>query len=209
MKHILSIVGLFLFTTFVFAQGAKDYTQKGRELYEKNEFMESLLNVNKAIEIDLNYAPAFYLRGNIKDKFDDRHGAMKDYNTAIEKNPKFADAFFARGNVKMKLQDYYGAIMDYTAAITINENYIEAYFNRGKAKQFLLAYEDAINDCSKIIQINPKNVDAYYMRGILRINFGDMKNGCLDLSKAGELGDLKAYEVIKEKCNQKSHEVDD
>lgn len=209
MKHILSIVGLFLLTTFVFAQGAKDYTQKGRELYEKNEFMESLLNVNKAIEIDPNHAPAFYLRGNIKDKFDDRHGAMKDYNTAIEKNPKFADAFFARGNVKMKLQDYYGAISDYTAAITINENYIEAYFNRGKAKQFLLAYEDAINDCSKIIQINPKNVDAYYMRGILRINFGDMKNGCLDLSKAGELGDLKAYEVIKEKCNQKSHEADD
>lgn len=206
MKHILSIVGLFLLTTVGFAQGAKDYTQKGRELYEKNEFMESLLNVNKAIEIDPNYAPAFYLRGNIKDKFDDRHGAMKDYNTAIEKNSKFGDALFARGNVKMKLQDYYGAISDYTAAITINENYIEAYFNRGKAKQFLLAYEDAINDCSKIIQINPKNVDAYYMRGILRINFGDMKNGCLDLSKAGELGDLKAYEVIKEKCNQKSHE---
>ena len=53
------------------------------------------------------------------------------------------------------------------------------------------------------IQINPKNVDAYFMRGVLRIEFGDMKNGCLDLSKAGELGDSKAYEVIKEKCNQK------
>jgi hypothetical protein len=46
------------------------------------------------------------------------------------------------------------------------------------------------------------------MRGILRIDFGDQKNGCLDLSKAGELGDLKAYEVIKEKCNQKSVDQD-
>ncbi len=76
--------------------------------------------------------------------------------------------------------------------------------NRGKAKQSLQAYEDAINDCSKIIQINPKSIDAYYMRGLLRIDFGDMKQGCLDLSKAGELGDQKAYEAIKEKCNQKS-----
>jgi hypothetical protein len=42
------------------------------------------------------------------------------------------------------------------------------------------------------------------MRGILRIDFGDLKNGCLDLSKAGELGDLKAYEIIKEKCNTKT-----
>src|SRR6187551_1531791 len=208
MKHIFAMVGFFLMSTLLFAQGAKEYTQKGRELYEKNEFMEALLNVNKAIEVDPNYAPAFYLRGNIKDNFDDRHGAMKDYNTAIEKNQKFSDAFFARGNVKMKLQDYYGAISDYTAAITINENYIEAYFNRGKAKQYLQAYEDAINDCSKIIQINPSNVDAYYMRGLLRINFGDLKNGCLDLSKAGELGDHKAYEMIKEKCNQKSQDAD-
>jgi tetratricopeptide (TPR) repeat protein len=208
MKYCLVIAGLVFVSTFAGAQNAKDLTQKGRELYEKNEFMESLMNLNKAIEVDPSFSAAYYLRGNIKDKFEDRHGAMKDYNTAVEKSPKFADAFFARGNVKMKLQDYYGAIADYTSAITINENYIEAYFNRGRAKQFLLAYEDAINDCSKIIQINPSNIDAYYMRGILRINFGDLKNGCLDLSKAGEMGDLRAYESIKEKCNQKNQDVE-
>lgn len=206
MNRIFLISPLVLIFTASFSQSAKDLTQTGRELYEKREFMEALLNLNKALDIDQNYAPAYFLRGNIKDNFDDRHGAMKDYNTAIEKNPKFADAYFARGNIKMKLQDYYGAIGDFTSCITINENNIEAYFNRGKAKQFLQAYEDAINDCTKIIQINPKNVDAYFMRGVLRIEFGDMKNGCLDLSKAGELGDLKAYEMIKEKCNQKGPE---
>lgn len=200
----LILAPCLLISTLAFSQTAKDLTQKGRELYEKREFTEALLNLNKALEADPNYAPAYFLRGNIKDNFDDRHGAMKDYNMAIEKNAKFADAFFARGNVKMKLQDYYGAIADFTSCISFNENNIEAYFNRGKAKQFLQAYEDAINDCTKIIQLHPKNVDAYFMRGVLRIEFGDMKNGCLDLSKAGELGDLKAYEMIKEKCNQKS-----
>jgi len=211
MKRILLSICLITFYTALFSQTAKDYTQKGKELYEKHEYMEALLNFNKAIEVDPNYAIAYYMRGNIKEAFEDHHGAMKDYNTCIEKNGKFADAFFVRGNVKMKLQDYYGAIDDYGSAIGLNENYIDAYFNRGKAKQFLQAYEDAINDCTKIIQINPRNVDAYYMRGILRIDFGDMKNGCLDLSKAGELGDLKAYESIKEKCNQKNtdHEGSD
>jgi tetratricopeptide (TPR) repeat protein len=208
MKRLYISVFIIFCAASLTAQTAKDLTQKGRELYEKHEYTESLLNLNKAIELDPNFAPAYYLRANIKDSFDDRHGAMKDYNSAIEKNPKFADAFFGRGNVKMKLQDYYGAIDDFSAAITINENYIEAYFKRGKAKQFLQAYQDAINDCTKIIQINPKSVDAYYMRGILRIDFGDTKNGCLDLSKAGELGDLKAYEVIKERCNQKTQEND-
>lgn len=208
MKQALLFLLLIFFGTVSYAQTAKDFTQKGRDLYEKREYMEALLNLNKAIEIEPSYAAAYYIRGNIKEAFEDHHGAMKDYNTAIEKNSKFADAFFVRGNVKMKLQDYYGAVDDYSAAILVNENYIDAYLNRGKAKQFLQAYEDAINDCSKIIQINPKSIDAYYMRGILRIDFGDVKNGCLDLSKAGELGDLKAYEAIKEKCNQKNTDHD-
>jgi tetratricopeptide (TPR) repeat protein len=204
MKTVVLSGIILVMTTPLWSQTAREYTNKGKDLYERGEYVESLLNLNKAIELDPNYASAYYLRGNIKDKFDDRHGSMKDYNLAVEKNPKFAEAFFARGNVKMKLQDYYGAIDDYTAAVTINENYIEAYYNRGKAKQYLQAYQDAIGDCTKIIQINPKNRDAYYMRGILRIEFGDLKNGCLDLSKAGELGDLHAYELIKEKCNQKN-----
>lgn len=200
------IAVLFLLTQSVLvgAQSSKEFTQKGRELIDKRDYMEAILNLNKAIELDSKNFNAFLLRASLKERFEDLHGAMKDYNQAIDANAKYADAFFARGNVKMRLQDYYGAIEDFTAAIGINENYVEAYFNRGKAKQLLLAYQDAINDVTKIIQINPKSIDAYYMRGILRIDFGDMKNGCLDLSKAGELGDLRAYEIIKEKCNTKS-----
>ncbi|MEO8472687.1 MAG: hypothetical protein ABI477_10840 [Chryseolinea sp.] len=199
------VLSLVVFPFVSYAQTPKELTQKSRDLFEKREFTESLLNLNKALELDPNYAPAYFMRGNIKDNFDDRHGAMKDYNLAIEKNPKFSDAFLARGNVKMKLLDYYGAIADFTSCISFNENDVQAYFNRGKARQSLLAYEDAINDCTKIIHINSKNHDAYFMRGVLRIEFGDIKNGCLDLSKAGELGDLKAYEMIKERCNQKEN----
>lgn len=208
MKRLLSIT-LLLLSASVLAQTSKDYTQKGRELIDKRDYMEAILNLNKAIELDSKNANAFYLRANLKEKFEDLHGAMKDYNFSIEANPKFAEAFFARGSVKMRLQDYYGAIEDFSGTIAINENNVEAYFARGKAKQLLSAYQDAINDVTKIIQINPKSIDAYYMRGILRIDFGDMKNGCLDLSKAGELGDLRAYEIIKEKCNTKTTGNDD
>lgn len=209
-KGFISTVFAFcLLSLYGQAQSAKELTQRAMDLMEKREFMEAILNLNKAIEADAKYSQAYYVRANIKTNFEDYHGAMKDYNTSLDINPKHADAFFARGNVKMKLQDFYGAISDFTSAITINENYVEAYFNRGRAKQYLQAYEDAINDCSKIIQINPKSIDAYYMRGLLRIEFGDTKNGCLDLSKAGELGDTKAYEAIKEKCNQKTVDKED
>ena len=52
MKRYQVIVGLVLISTAAFSQSAKELTQKGRELYEKSEFMEALLNLNKAIAID-------------------------------------------------------------------------------------------------------------------------------------------------------------
>jgi Tfp pilus assembly protein PilF len=92
-KVIIALIIALSSPIFLSAQSAKELTQKGREFYEKREFMEALLNLNKAIDADPNYSQAYYVRGNIKDAFDDRHGAMKDYNVAVEKNPKFAEAF--------------------------------------------------------------------------------------------------------------------
>ena len=73
MLRTLITALLFVVSLTSFAQSAKELTQKGRELYEKHEFTEALLNLNKAIELDPNHAPAYYLRGNIKDNFEDRH----------------------------------------------------------------------------------------------------------------------------------------
>jgi hypothetical protein len=39
------------------------------------------------------------------------------------------------------------------------------------------------------------------VRGIIKHSLGDENGGCLDLSKAGELGYTPAYKVISEYCN--------
>ena len=198
------ILLLLVFANLSMAQEtAVAYTEVGMQNFENRKYMDAIVNFNKAIEIDSTYYQAYYMRGNVKKIFEDQHGAMKDFNEAIDLNPKLFEAYFERGNIKFVLQDYYGAIADYSKTIELNENHVEAYFKRGQAKHQLEAYQDAINDCSKIIEINPKNVDAHFLRGILRLEHGQTEAGCLDLSKAGELGDLKAYEVIKEKCNNK------
>ncbi|MCI0751568.1 MAG: tetratricopeptide repeat protein [Flammeovirgaceae bacterium] len=80
MKNLIIALSLIFVAKFVWAQTAKEYTQTGRELIEKREYMEAILNLNKAIEVDPTYASAYYLRGNLKESFEDQHGAMKDYN---------------------------------------------------------------------------------------------------------------------------------
>jgi tetratricopeptide (TPR) repeat protein len=215
MKNITSFVFSLIISlvssNLLHAQKTSDeYIDHGIKKYEAKEYMEAIVSFNEAIALDDNSYQAYYMRGNIKQRFGDIHGAMKDYNKSVDANSKFPEAYFERGNIKYVLQDYYGAINDYTQAIALNENNLEAYYKRGQAKQQLEAYQDAINDCTQILNKDSKNVDAYFLRGVLRIEYGKLAEGCLDLSKAGELGDLKAYEMIRERCNDAKsyHSVD-
>jgi len=59
----------------------------------------------------------------------------------------------------------------------------------------------AIQDFNKTIELNPNYALAYGGRGLAKIRLGQKDDGCLDLSKAGELGYAEAYEAIKEYCN--------
>lgn len=180
------------------------YVEKGRQLFGDSSYKEALIAFNKAIENDSLSYLAYFFRGNTKKIFEDYHGAMKDYNMAVDINPAYADAYFERGNVKFFLQDYYGSIKDYGETIKLDNNHVQAYYQRGQARRELEAYSDAINDCTQILEIHPRNQDALFLRGILRVEHGLLEQGCLDLSKAGELGAIKAYDMIRDVCNRPS-----
>lgn len=55
-------------------------------------------------------------------------------------------------------------------------------------------------DYCKAIEINPKHSKAYFNRGLSEIILKQKDSGCLDFSKAGELGDANAYEMINKYC---------
>ena len=44
--------------------------------------------------------------------------------------------------------------------------------------------------------------DAYYNRGLVLIYLKDKEKGCIDLSRAGELGVEDAYSVINRYCEE-------
>jgi len=69
-------------------------------------------------------------------------------------------------------------------------------FVKGKAKDF----RGAIADYTKAIEIRPNYINAYFDRGLAKLNLGQKDSGCLDLSKAGELGHEEAYNLIKDFC---------
>src|SRR4030042_1179320 len=145
-------------------------------------------------------AEEFYNRGNAKVGLQRYRWAIEDYTKALELDPEYAMAYYNRGAAKYGIQDYKGAITDYTRAIELDPEYAMAYYNRGLAKGKLQDYLGAISDYTRAIEIDPEAAEAYLNRGLTKIGLGLKNSGCLDLSKAGELGLAVAYEVIKEHC---------
>jgi len=76
----------------------------------------------------------------------------------------------------------------------------EEHFYSGVEKANSGDYQGAIEDYDKAIELNPKDAEAYYNRGLAKIGMGQKDSGCLDLSKARELGHSGAYQRIKEYC---------
>ena len=110
-----------------------------------------------------------------------------------------ANGYLKSGCGKDANKNYMGAIMDFNKAIEIEPTAL-AYFLRGLSKNHLEDYRGCIADMTKAIEIEPFG-KAYLSRGVAKIIIGQKESGCLDLSKAGELGEEEAYNGIRKLCN--------
>ena len=52
------------------------------------------------------------------------------------------------------------------------------------------------------VSCDPSFAEAYYNKGLLLILMHENETACVNLSKAGELGILDAYPVIKRYCDK-------
>ena len=57
----------------------------------------ALLDLNRAIELDPQFAYAYYNRGNLYTRSGEEDKALLDYTRAIELNPAFAEGYYNRG----------------------------------------------------------------------------------------------------------------
>ncbi len=163
------------------------------------------MDYSKVIELDPHNDDAFDGRARNREIFGDYSGAINDYTKAIEINSSSSLYYFSRGSCKYQLGDYRGSIQDLTKSIELYDNYYHSYEIRAYSRIELREYLDADYDLTRAIEILSDTsllaAEIFYQRGLNRINNLNQRNaGCLDLSKAGELGYKDAYDVIKDKC---------
>ena len=150
-----------------------------------------------------NLYSAFYLmnRGVLR-------AEMIDVISSIESNVQVLtmdDTKTTRARVRdnvSKQYDYSEAIADLEAAASKAEDIPYIYFNLGNLHCLASEHLESIENYSKAIRLYPLMGDAYYNRGLVLIYLKDKEKGCIDLSRAGELGVAEAYGVIKKYCEE-------
>ena len=100
-------------------------------------------------------------------------------------------------NTHTRTYNYDEAIADLDKTLRLFPNFAEAYYNRGTLLALSGKLPEAFEDFSRAIELNPLFAEAFYNRGMTQIYMKDTRKGCLDLSKAGELGITSAYEILK------------
>lgn len=101
-------------------------------------------------------------------------------------------------NSGTRTYSYDEAIEDMNKAIKLYPELAEAYYNRANLLAISGKLPEAYDDYTRAIELNPNLGEAYYNRGLVQIFMKDTRKGCLDLSKAGELGIAAAYDILRQ-----------
>jgi tetratricopeptide (TPR) repeat protein len=127
---------------------------------------EAILELNKAIELDPQYALTYSHRADAyKDKGQFQE-ALADYGKALELAPKYATAYLNRANLYAENSDFDRAIADYRRALEVEPANILAYYSRGNTYAKQGRYEQAIADYNTLLEINPLYPHAYVRMGL-------------------------------------------
>ena len=72
-----------------------------------------------------------------------------------------------------------------------------AIYNLAHRQAVVNDFENALTNYSRAIELNPHLGEAYFNRGLIYLQLGQREKAIDDLSKAGELGIMDSYSILK------------
>ncbi len=145
------------------------YYSKGNELSEKGQWRGAIAAYTKVLDINPNYADAYFNRAIAKVEEGLFKSAISDYDKAIELNPLDDDALYNRGIEKKYLGDYEGAISDFDKAIEINP-LEDVFYDRGLLRFKVGNFEGGCADWQKVRSFGNSEYTKYIQNNLKKFN---------------------------------------
>ncbi|MDE7153867.1 MAG: tetratricopeptide repeat protein [Muribaculaceae bacterium] len=170
------------------APRAIDYFGRAMDFLSIHNYNNAIDDFSRAIDLTPDLAPAYLLR------------AVARYRQALADRdaiPADGQESFAVANARMRA-DMDKVLADYDKLIELSPRMPFAYFNKGVMLAQTGDLTQALQYFTKTIELKPDMGEAYYNRGFVYLQLGQKEKGVADLSKAGELGVVESYNLLKQ-----------
>ena len=155
----------------------------------------AISDLDKAIGMSEKFALAYFARAYARYV---QHTMQSLSATATDTPTKSSDAknmaMLAGRKDAMALGEI---IADLDLVLKYSPKNVYAMYDKGYIYMIMQDNTAAVSAYSNAIEAKPDFGEAYYNRGLVYLRLGNKEKGLADLSKAGELGILPSYNVLK------------
>ena len=164
---------------------AEAWQLMGMAYKKKPDYDKAVECFSKAIELQPNFAYAYYERGQIvADIWNKPAEAIPDFEKVLKYDPDSHIGWFAKGNIEINQNQYDEAINSYTKAKELCPDFDRAYANCGIAYYYKGNLDKAIAEYTEAIRLEPNDAVVYTNRAIAYYDKGDYNVAIIDCNKA-------------------------
>lgn len=169
---------------------AIDFFARAMDFVTIHNYRAAIADFNRAIELTPDFALAYLMRAVTKQKYFEVEKLQGDNNGET-------NAMTAQLNAQKARVIYSEIISDLDHVTRISPQMALAHYNKGCVLIAMQDYTSALASFTNAINIKPDLGEAYYNRGYVYLKLGNKTSGLADLSKAGELGIIPSYNLLK------------
>jgi tetratricopeptide (TPR) repeat protein len=185
------------------------YFGRGMDYMLVQDYANALQDINTTISLKPDMTIAYFARAVIRSKqmevdaMAQQQDGLKGGDSPLKiklpsRNEKFTGQNLPKvPEVSKEIIGYDAILKDYEKILQIDPDFFYAYYNRAEIYTIEKDYRAAINDYTEAIKREPNFAEAYFNRGLARLSIGESTAGLDDLRKAGELGIVESYSIIK------------
>ena len=169
---------------------AIDYFGRGMDFMTLRNYEAAIADFNHAVELAPDFTMAFFMRSIARTR---QLEAPSDKNSSNDSDQPSNTALTRQQQQVLASE----AMADMDTVIKLSPEMAIAYYNKGVMLIGLQDFTSALTAFNKAVEINPSFGEAFYNRGYVYFKLGNREHGSADLSKAGELGVIPSYNLLK------------
>ncbi len=170
---------------------AIDYIGRALDFMTLRDYASAIRDIDRALALTPDAALPYYLRAQ---------AAYHRWQAESEAPGQSAELDAAtRQSLSRKALD--DILDDLTRLIDLSPRMAEAWYNKAVIHIAAEDYTSALAALNKAIELKPEMGEAWYNRGFIYLKLGNERLGVADLSRAGQLGIVPAYNLIKRITN--------